>query len=120
MNRLLQIAFCALILAGCAQPRAVEHVAVAQVYQYVLELRDFDEEEASHLVKSLSYYNRISISPISINTENMFYQYALWTELSAQNVISRSYSSLSRIDLTTGNLNVSYYGNRIIFNKLNF
>ena len=90
------------------------------VNQYELELRDFDEAEADHLIKSLRYYDHISVTLISMNTEQLRYRYALLTELSAQTILDRSYKALSRIDITTGNTNASYLGNKIILKRLDF
>jgi hypothetical protein len=117
MKLIAVVLLCLLGLAACATPPTK---MVMVVNQYELELRDFDEAEADHLIKSLRYYDHISVTLISMNTEQLRYRYALLTELSAQTILDRSYKALSRIDITTGNTNASYLGNKIILKRLDF
>jgi hypothetical protein len=120
MKRFFLLIGCLLALAACTPVPAATRVVSVPVNQFDLELRGFDEEDVSHLVKSLRYYDRMSLSLIFMNTERSNYRYVVTTQLGSQALIDRAYKALEGVDLTTGNLDAVFQGNKIILKRLHF
>ena len=120
MKRFFLLIGCLLALSACAPLPAATRVVSVPINQFELELRGFDEEDVSHLIKSLRYYDRMSLSLIFMNTERSNYRYVVSTQLGPQALIDRAYKALEGVDLTTGNLDAVFQGNKIILKRLNF